>query len=407
MDGMQDEIFWLLLFAAAAAAFGGAIAWQRLRAAARGAAKAEACRPSRERVRMVPRPAPAPIPKAKAPERPAAFFGQERPALAVLFSDSGAPLLAAQPARPSELSEFREVPDASVPAGFPFAAALALPREPSLAIPGSEPADPGPAVLEIAFPSGVPEAGEGGEVRAFAPGGLPMGTGRAAAPDLLEALRSLARGAGKPWLPEALRDAAASELNRLKGTARAPSEAFGREWEPARQFLLEALAVPSASDSEAAALLAARCEEGAAGRLAVLAADRDDPDPEKAARSEKELLAILTLWRAALPVLAAGAPAWPAAEHSVRAFLAALKAAKRPGLVSGEAGIEAVPEDAPAVAQPPEWVRAADGAKELAAAIDASLFAMRQPPRIALRAQEGALVLLRLDPSAGLLKSSF
>lgn len=405
---MQDELFWLLLFAAAAAAFGGAFAWQRLRAAARGAAKAEAYRPSRERVRMAPRRTPAPAaPKPELPERPAAFFGQERPALAVLFSDSGAPLLAAQPARASELSEFREVPDASARTDFPFAAAMALPREPELALPGSESAEPGSAVLEIAFPSGIPEAGEVGEVRAFTSGGLPMGTGRAASPELLEALRTLALAAGKPWLPEALRAAGASELERLKGAARAPSEAFGQEWEPARQFLLEALACLSASDSEAAALLAARCEEGAAERLAVLAADRDEPDPEKASRSEKELFAILSLWRAALPVLAAGAPAYPAAEHSLRAFLAALEAAKRPGLVSGEAGIEALPEDAPAVAQPPEWIRAADGAEGLAAAIDASLFAMRRPSRIAVRAEEGALALLRLDPSAGLLKSSF
>lgn len=216
MEG--EMVFWLAVSAAAAA---GAAAFLALRAAGilRGAARAEARRPSRlgkaagRRTGRAAREGCAPAARAPVPVQAASpvLVGFRAPGRSL-------PFLLVSPVRDCERRFFLETTAAFPAFEVPFAAALRLPGEPG-------PGGLFPALFELAAdPLQSPQLAEAAlpEALGYGSRGLPMGSARGLADrlayDAAGALPALARA---PWQPLALRRASQLSREALSSGAKA------------------------------------------------------------------------------------------------------------------------------------------------------------------------------------------
>ncbi|WP_237979127.1 hypothetical protein [Mesosutterella porci] len=218
MEG--EMVFWLAVSAAAVA---GAAAFLALRAAGilRGAAGAEAHRPSRGR-KPAGRPAGRAAREGSAPSRaPVPVFAASPVLIGFRAPGCGLPFLLVSPVRDCERRFFLETPVAFPAFEVPFAAALRLPGAPGSS--GGSPvlfelaADPlqSSQLSEAALP----------EALGYGSGGLPMGCARGLgerlAYDAAGALLALSRA---PWKPLALRRASQLSREALSSGAQASGE---------------------------------------------------------------------------------------------------------------------------------------------------------------------------------------
>ena len=408
---MDEEIFWLALALAAAAA---AVAFlgRRLLAAARSAAAAEAFRhrPARRspvrRERVPARPAAGSPPVSRALQPPL-IQGQARPVAAGVFSDSQ-PLLLLQPAREIDRQAFLEA--AELPSlEAPFLAALALPEKPAQAplAAGVRKSMPEP-LLEIVLLEGAGVMEDGLSMAAFGPGWRVMGSplaleGRGAA-EVRGWIRALKAAAAAPWAPLALRQAARGELDCIRAPFSGLSREFQSSWEAALGFARAALADPASADPEAARLLASRCEAEARSRLAVLRQEGTADSLERRLPQWRECAAVILLWRAALPLLAASRPDYPALPHAICAFSEALEALSRASAESCLSDWMTAPDKSGAPGRPDplaaEKARIGRGLEALFSKLERSAYALSLPPRLALKPAARGWRLCRLDATA-------